>query len=123
MTRQAERELQRGIEEAATLVDEYRKFSFETFGREARLIADLPVLKAAVDTGDPATRRADRAASTRASSRTRTCSRLPTTQGRILARLGTSDVPDEALAAAATIGGRPPARSARPSGRSGTASC
>ena len=48
-------ELQRGIDEAATLVDEYRKFSFETFGRDARLIADLPVLKAAVDTHDPAT--------------------------------------------------------------------
>ena len=55
VTRQARCELQRGIDEAATLVDQYRKFCFETFGREARLIADLPVLKAAVDTGDPAT--------------------------------------------------------------------
>src|SRR5689334_12027713 len=55
VTRQADSELQRGIEEAAVIVDEYRKTSFEAFGREARLIADLPVLKAAVDIGDPAT--------------------------------------------------------------------
>src|SRR5438445_656509 len=55
VNRQGERELQRGIEEAATLVDRYHQFSFETFSGQARLIADLPVLKAAVDTRDPAT--------------------------------------------------------------------
>ena len=52
---QADAELQRGIAEAATLVEQYREFSFEGFGREARLIADIPQLKAAVDTRDPAT--------------------------------------------------------------------
>src|SRR5260370_28697487 len=55
VTHQADLELQRGIDEAGTLVDEYRKFSFDAFARDARLIADLPVLKAAVDTHDPAT--------------------------------------------------------------------
>jgi hypothetical protein len=52
---QADAELQRGIAEAATLVDEYRNFDFESFGRAARFIADIPQLKAAVDTHDPAT--------------------------------------------------------------------
>jgi signal transduction histidine kinase len=103
VTKQGALELQRGIDEAATLVDEYRKFSYETFGRDARLIADLPVLKAAVDTRDPATlepiareyqnqlANADLFA-------------IADNRGNVLVRLGTSDVPDEALAAAATIG-------------------
>lgn len=103
VTRQGERELQRGIVEAARLVDEYRKFSFETFGLNGRLIADLPKLKAAVDTHDPAT--VEPIAREYQSL-------LPNAQlfaiadnrGRVLSRLGTSDVPDEALAAAATIG-------------------
>ena len=103
VTRQAGLELQRGIEEAATLVDEYRKLSFEAFGREARLIADLPVLKAAVDTRDPATveRVARQYQSQLANAE---LFAIADNQGRILARLGTSDVPNEALAAAATTG-------------------
>jgi signal transduction histidine kinase len=103
VTRQGARELQRSIDEAATLVAEYQKFSFETFGRDARLVADFPVLKAAVDTHDPAT--VEQVAR-------EYLGQLPNTQlfaiadnrGVVLARLGTSDVPDEALAAAATIG-------------------
>jgi signal transduction histidine kinase/uncharacterized membrane-anchored protein YhcB (DUF1043 family) len=103
VTRQAQSELQRGIEEAKTLVDEYRKLLFENFGRDARLIADLPVLKAAVDTHDPATveqiakeyqnqlANADLFA-------------IADNRGQVLTRLGTSDVPDQALAAAAAIG-------------------
>ena len=103
-TRQTESELQRGIDEAATLVNRYREFQFENFGRDARLIANLPVLKAAVDTQDPATVRpiaeeygkqlpvADLFA-------------LADKQGRIVARLGTADAPDEALAAAIIPGG------------------
>src|SRR5207245_10212813 len=55
VTRRANQELQRSIDDVATLVDEYRRTFFEAFGRDARLIADVPVLKAAVDTGDPAT--------------------------------------------------------------------
>jgi signal transduction histidine kinase len=55
VTSQAELELGRGLEEAATLVEEYRSLSFDHFSREARLLADLPRLKAAVVTGDPPT--------------------------------------------------------------------
>jgi signal transduction histidine kinase len=103
VTLQAQDELLRGINEAATLVEEYRKFSFETFGRDARLIANLPTLKAAVDTHDPKTvepiareyqnelANADLFA-------------IADNRGVILARLGSSDVPETALAAAATIG-------------------
>lgn len=103
VTRQADLELQRGIEEAATLVEEYRKFSFDAFGQDARLIADLPVLKAAVDTRDPAT--VERVARQYQSQLANAdLFAIADNQGRILARLGTSDVPDEALAAAATTG-------------------
>jgi signal transduction histidine kinase len=55
VSRQAEMELQRGVEEAGTLLEKYRTTLFEHFSREARLIADLPVLKAAIDTNDPPT--------------------------------------------------------------------
>jgi signal transduction histidine kinase len=103
VTAQAEQELQRGINEAATLVEEYRTLLFENVGRDARLLAEAPFLKAAVDTGDPATVQPIALEYQR---------ELPNAQlfaiadnrGRVLARLGTSDVPDEALAAAATIG-------------------
>jgi signal transduction histidine kinase/uncharacterized membrane-anchored protein YhcB (DUF1043 family) len=55
VTSQAEQELQRGLEEAATLVDNYRGTLLEQYRREARLIADLPKLKAAVYEQDPPT--------------------------------------------------------------------
>ncbi len=55
VTRQAESELERGVQEAGTLLEEYRTTQFEHFSREARLIADLSNLKAALDTGDPRT--------------------------------------------------------------------
>ena len=103
VTRQGEQELQRGIDEAATLVEEYRKVLFENFSRDARLIADLPVLKAAVDTRDPATLEpiARKYQNQLANAE---LFAIADNRGRVLARLGTSDVPDEALAAAATIG-------------------
>ena len=55
VTAQAENELRRGLIEAATLLDEHRTTLFEHFAREARLIADLSNLKAAVTTGHPPT--------------------------------------------------------------------
>ena len=55
VTRQAEDELRRGLEDAATLVDQNRDVLFEQFAREARLIADLPKLKAAVGVNHPPT--------------------------------------------------------------------
>lgn len=52
---EAEAELARGLREAATLVEQHRATLTGTFTVMARLIADLPVLKAAVETGDPPT--------------------------------------------------------------------
>jgi signal transduction histidine kinase len=106
VTRQANQELQRDIKKSATLVDEYRKFSFETFGRDARLIADLPVLKAAVDTRDPATLEPI-AREYQNQLANADVFAIADNRGRLLVRLGPADVPDEALASAASIG-RPP---------------
>jgi signal transduction histidine kinase len=55
VTTQAENELRRGLEEARLQLDEYRTTLFEHFAREARLIADLPRLKGALDTKHPPT--------------------------------------------------------------------
>ena len=57
VTAQAEGELRRGLEEAGTLVEEYRRMLLEHFSREARLVADLPRLKAAAAVNDPPTLR------------------------------------------------------------------
>jgi signal transduction histidine kinase len=55
ITRDAERDLERGLSEAVTLVEEHRAILSQTFAVAARLIADLPKLKAAVATNDPPT--------------------------------------------------------------------
>jgi signal transduction histidine kinase len=52
---EAEHDLQRDLAEAASLVEEQRATLLDTFTRTARLIADLPKFKAAVETGDPPT--------------------------------------------------------------------
>src|SRR5688572_14441730 len=52
---QAEAELRRDLDDAATLVEQHRATLTETFSRMARLVADLPRLKAAVVTGDAPT--------------------------------------------------------------------
>jgi len=57
VTKQAENELNRGLSEARTLIEENRQFRVDNFVRDARLIADLPKLKAALGEGDPATAR------------------------------------------------------------------
>ena len=54
-TRQAEAELQRGLIEAGTLVDQQCATLVQTLTVMATLVADSPRLKAAVDTGDPPT--------------------------------------------------------------------
>jgi signal transduction histidine kinase len=54
VTAQAENELHRGLDEAGTLLEEYRTTLFEHYAREARLVADLSNMKAAEAT-DPAT--------------------------------------------------------------------
>jgi signal transduction histidine kinase len=48
-TVRAEEDLERSLEEAGTLVEQFQSLLFEHLVREARLIADLPKLKAAVD--------------------------------------------------------------------------
>jgi len=53
VTAQAEQELLRGLAEAGTLIEENRRGQVEHFTREARLIADLPRLKATVDLDPP----------------------------------------------------------------------
>jgi signal transduction histidine kinase len=55
VTAQAENELHRGLDEAGTLLEEYRTTLFEHYAREARLVADLSNMKAAEATLDPVT--------------------------------------------------------------------
>jgi signal transduction histidine kinase len=55
VTRDAEAELQRGLQEAGTQVEQHYAARLETATLMARLIADLPRLKAGVATGDPPT--------------------------------------------------------------------
>jgi len=55
VAREAEDALQRDITETGRLVEQLRTRSTETYTMMARLIADAPRLKAAVDTNDPAT--------------------------------------------------------------------
>ena len=52
---EAETDLRRGLAEAGTLVEEHRETLTDTFTRLARLVADLPKLKAAMATNDPPT--------------------------------------------------------------------
>src|SRR6476469_8877762 len=49
VTTSAERDLERSLEEAGSLVETLQSLLFQNLVREARLIADLPKLKAAVD--------------------------------------------------------------------------
>jgi signal transduction histidine kinase len=55
VTAQAENELKRGIDEAGTLLEEYRTTLFEHYAREGRLVADLSNMKAAMANADPPT--------------------------------------------------------------------
>jgi len=89
VTREAEDELQRGLEEAARLVDQHHETQVDSSRRMARLVADLPKLKAAVDTADPPT-----LAPMAADYREQTGSALVVVvhrSGRILARAGAVD--------------------------------
>jgi len=54
-TSEAEAELRAGLNEAGVLVEQNRVGLTDTFTRLARLVADLPKLKAAVETSDPPT--------------------------------------------------------------------
>ena len=52
---EAEDDLRRDLREAANLVEQQHAALLDTFTHTARLIADLPKLKAAIDSGDPPT--------------------------------------------------------------------
>jgi signal transduction histidine kinase len=52
---EAEADLRRSLVEAGILVDQYGATRIDHFHRLARVVADLPKLKAAVETGDPPT--------------------------------------------------------------------
>ena len=106
VTRQAEDELQRGIDEAVALVDEYRTLLFDNFVREAHLIADLPRLKGAVDSQDPATMKPIAEDYKQLLPGTDLFA-IADRRGVILARVGTSQVPDAALLAATNLGDSP----------------
>ena len=55
VTASAEDELRHGLEQTGTFVDQQRDTMSGVFAVQARLVANLPKLKAAVDTGDPPT--------------------------------------------------------------------
>jgi signal transduction histidine kinase len=55
ITAQTEREIARGLSEAATSVDEYRRLTLTQLALSAQLVADLPKFKAAVELDDPPT--------------------------------------------------------------------
>jgi signal transduction histidine kinase len=55
LTSETQQAIDGDLRTAASLADQQQAALFETFTRAARLVADLPRLKAAVDTGDPPT--------------------------------------------------------------------
>jgi hypothetical protein len=55
VAREAEAELERGLSDAGVLLEQHLASRGEMLILVARLIADLPKLKAAVETGDPPT--------------------------------------------------------------------
>jgi signal transduction histidine kinase/uncharacterized membrane-anchored protein YhcB (DUF1043 family) len=57
VTAQAENELRRGLDEASSLLEEYRTTLFEHYAREGRLVADLSNMKAAIAEHDAPTAR------------------------------------------------------------------
>jgi signal transduction histidine kinase len=98
VTRRADQEIQRSIDKAAALVDQYRRLSFETFGRDARFIAEVPFLKASAAEGDPATVEPI-AREIQSQLANADLFAIADNNGRVLVKLGLTDVPDEALAA------------------------
>jgi signal transduction histidine kinase len=103
VTQREDQEIQRSIEQAKGLVDHYRNFTFDAFGRDARFIAEIPMLQAAVDTHNPETVK-PLAEEYQPQFQNADLFAIADNTGRVLVRLGTSDVPDEALTAATVHG-------------------
>ena len=55
VSEEAEADLRRSVNEAATLIDRRQQDLIESFTAVARIVAEVPQLKAAVATGDPPT--------------------------------------------------------------------
>ncbi len=103
VTRQAEAELVRGVEEAAGLVEEYRSILFDNFKRDARIFAEIPQLKAALDTRDPLTVEGV-AKEYQGQLANADLFAIADRQGRLLVKFGAAGVPDQALVAAMQSG-------------------
>ncbi len=101
VTRQAEDELQRGLEDSATALEQYRDLLLEQFAREARLIADLPKLKAAVGVDHPPTVRPIAEDYQRQIGSDLFV--VTNTHGAILAQIGQVDLPAERVSQMPTI--------------------
>jgi len=97
VTREAERELQRGLEEAGRLVGQHHEMRVESALRMARLVADLPKLKAAVDLADPPT--VEPLARESQGQVGSALLMVVHRSGRVLARVGTVDAAADSLAA------------------------
>jgi signal transduction histidine kinase len=95
ITREGEAELRRGLLEAAEHAERHHAARLDTLTLVARLIADLPILKAVIDTGDAATVQLE-AEQYRAQA---TADLLTVTDrvGRPLAVLGTRQVEQESV--------------------------
>jgi signal transduction histidine kinase len=96
VTAQAQSDLRRGLDEAAGLVNTYRSILFDSFGRDARFIADLPVLKAAVSEQDTATV-SPIAREYQSQLANADLFAVADNQGHVLVRLGESEASNEAL--------------------------
>ena len=96
VTREAETELQRGLQEAGRLVDQHHEMRVESALRMARLVADLPKLKAAVDLADPPT--VEPLAREYQDQMGSALLMVVHRSGRVLAREGALDAPPDSLA-------------------------
>jgi signal transduction histidine kinase len=96
VTREAESELQRGLQEAGRLVDQHHEMRVESALRMARLVADLPKLKAAVDLADPPT--VEPLAREYQDQVGSALLMVVHRSGRVLAREGALDAPPDSLA-------------------------
>ena len=100
VTKQAEDDLRRGLDKAARQVDAYRNILFDNFKRDARFIADLPKLKAALDSNSDPNTVEGVAQEYKEQLPGADLFAISDRQGRLLVKIGAAGVPDRALAAA-----------------------
>lgn len=100
---EAGRELRRGLMEAGAAVERRSQMLSETFVLLARLIADLPKLKAAVATGDPPTVE-PLAREYRSMLRESSFVAVTDQHGRLLANVGPEALPASTLSTLASLG-------------------